>query len=302
MPIARCRLQRLGDTDHPARVEREAATTLADELALGAASGTATVAEALEHRVSRRVEPSTTMFATELALRLRDRHPALSLATAWLERRFAEQGTTLEEAIRAEHRSQAANQISVGNCITSMRTITATDWSKVFESLSVVERELRRDPSGTYPRMDFATRDRYRHVVERIGKRTGRPEHEVAERAVALALVELERSGEPAEASAAKPALSRARPILKPQRKPGTTAFKPPPKPVESSPELEELDSGVIEELDEDEVAEVVEKPAPPPRKAPPSRPKPPAKRPPPSPPARGDKVSEIKSEEIISE
>jgi len=195
------RLARIAARVDRARIEREAATTLADELALSAASGTATVAEALEHRVSRRVEPSTTMFATELALRLRDRHPALSLATAWLERRFAEQGTTLEEAIRAEHRSQAANQISVGNCITAMRTITATDWSKVFESLSVVERELRRDPSGTYPRMDFATRDRYRHVVERIGKRTGRPEREVAERAVALALAEIERSGEPAEAS-----------------------------------------------------------------------------------------------------
>ena len=74
------RLARIAARVDRARVEREAATTLADELALGAASGTATVAEALEHRVSRRVEPSTTMFATELALRLRDRHPALSLA------------------------------------------------------------------------------------------------------------------------------------------------------------------------------------------------------------------------------
>ncbi len=195
------RLARIAARVDRARVEREAATTLADELALSAASGTATVAEALEHRVSRRVEPSTTMFATELALRLRDRHPALALATAWLERRFAEQGMSLEEAIRAEHRSQAANQISVGNCITSMRTITATDWSKVFESLSVVESELRRDPTGTYPRMDFATRDRYRHVVERISKRTGVPEREVAERAIALARAELDRAGESTETS-----------------------------------------------------------------------------------------------------
>ncbi|MDO9021848.1 MAG: glucoamylase family protein [Myxococcales bacterium] len=190
------RLARIAARVDAARVEREAATALADELALLASRGAASVAEALEHRVSRRVLPSTTMFATELALRLRDRHPALSLATEWLDRRIGEQGTTVEEAIRAEHRSQAANQVSVGNCITSMRTITATDWSKVFESLSVVERALRQDPSGTYPRMDFVTRDRYRHVVERLARRTGRPEHEVAERAVALARVELERSGE----------------------------------------------------------------------------------------------------------
>ncbi len=89
---------------------------------------------------------------------------------------------------------------------------------------------------------------------------------------------------------AAKAVPSRARPVLKPTRKPvvsaAGSAFKPPPKPSESSPEVEELDSGVIEELDDDEVAEVVETPAPT-RKAPPSRPKPPPKRPPPKPPAR---------------
>ncbi len=190
------RLAKIAARVDTARREREAAEALADELALIATSGPDTVAVALERRVSRRVRPSTTMFATELALRLRDRHPALALATAWLERRILEQGTTLDEAIRAEHRSQAANQISVGNCITSMRTITATDWTKVFESLSVVEQVLRRDPSGTHPLQDFATRDRYRHVIERIGKRTGRPEHEVAEAAITIARAAFERAGE----------------------------------------------------------------------------------------------------------
>ncbi len=76
-----------------ARVEREAAEQLADELsALAAKGGGGKVAAALEARVSRRVAPSTTMFATELAYRLRDRHPALALATAWLERRISAQG------------------------------------------------------------------------------------------------------------------------------------------------------------------------------------------------------------------
>ncbi len=38
----------------------------------------------------------------------------------------------------------------------------------------------RDDPGGAYARMTFATRDRYRHVVERIAKRTGRDEAAVA--------------------------------------------------------------------------------------------------------------------------
>ena len=39
-----------------------------------------------------------------------------------------------------------------------------------------MEAVLRDDPAGAYARMTFATRDQYRHVVERIAQRTGRDE------------------------------------------------------------------------------------------------------------------------------
>jgi cellobiose phosphorylase len=181
------RLARIAVRVDEARREREAARSLAQVLTLSAARGPEHVAQTLRRRVASRVLPSTTMFATELAQRLRDQDPALALAAEWLEQRISEGGTTLEEAIRAEHRSQAMNQTSVGNVIGSMRTITATDWSKVFEGLSPVEQTLRRDPSGDYTNMDFATRDRYRHVVELIARRTGRGEMVVAETARSLA-------------------------------------------------------------------------------------------------------------------
>jgi hypothetical protein len=51
--------------------------------------------------------------------------------------------------------------------------------------MSVVERTLRRDPG--YPTMDFATRDRYRHVVEAIARRSPASEDDVAEAAIRLA-------------------------------------------------------------------------------------------------------------------
>ena len=38
--------------------------------------------------------------------------------------------------------------------------------------MSVVDQVLREDPAGVYAAMDFATRDRYRHVVEEIAKRS----------------------------------------------------------------------------------------------------------------------------------
>ena len=101
----------------------------------------------------------------------------------------------------------------------------------------------------------------------------------------------------PAEPAApASDTSPRVRPIAKPVRKPPGGAFKPPAQPAA---EVEELDSGVIEELDVDE-ADVVETPAaPPPRKGPPSRPTPPAKRPPPKPPTRSDRKAAPPSEVV---
>ena len=170
-----------------ARVERDIAAELAAELILAAGKGSETVADVLQRKVARRRAPSTTMFATELLLRLRDQDAALQPALVWLEDRITAQGTTVDEAIRGEHQSQAANQLSVGNAIGSMRLITATDWTKFFEACSTVEAVLREDPSGHYPRMDFATRDRYRHVVETIAKRTRADELTIARGAIQLA-------------------------------------------------------------------------------------------------------------------
>jgi cyclic beta-1,2-glucan synthetase len=53
--------------------------------------------------------------------------------------------------------------------------------------MSVVEQKLREDPGGVYGRMDFATRDRYRHVVEEIARGSQLSESEVARKAIQLA-------------------------------------------------------------------------------------------------------------------
>jgi len=75
----------------------------------------------------------------------------------------------------------------VANCVVSLRALKVHDWERFFERLSLVERVLRGDSTGDYARMTFATRDRYRKVVERLAAGTGVAETRVAEEAVALA-------------------------------------------------------------------------------------------------------------------
>jgi len=54
------------------------------------------------------------------------------------------------------------------------------------EEHSIVEQTLREDNDGIYGLMDFQTRDRYRHVVEHIAKKSKITEHEVALIAIGL--------------------------------------------------------------------------------------------------------------------
>ncbi|HJU90283.1 MAG TPA: glucoamylase family protein [Gemmatimonadaceae bacterium] len=105
----------------------------------------------------------------------------------WLEQWIAEDGLSVEEAAAQSTQRIALTQITTANSITSLRAVARMDWRTIVERQSVIETVLREDPSGFYPRMTFETRDRYRHVVERIAKGTRRDEETVARRVVELA-------------------------------------------------------------------------------------------------------------------
>ena len=51
----------------------------------------------------------------------------------------------------------------------------------------MVEQTLRGEPADVYSDMDFATRDRYRHVVESLARRSRFSETDMALKAVELA-------------------------------------------------------------------------------------------------------------------
>ena len=121
-------------------------------------------------------------------------------------------GADTTEALRREYRRQAANQVSIGNCVTSLRLLTALDWNEFFEKSSLVEEVLRTEPTGVYVRQDFATRDRYRRAVEQLARGSHRPEVEVARRVVARAA----RAGTPVPPTLAGTSSAKAGPPLKP--------------------------------------------------------------------------------------
>jgi len=129
--------------------------------------------------------PMVSPFVAELARRLQGQSAALALPLTWIEQRLSESGTTIDQLVQAETQDQAADQVSMSNSIGSLRVLGATDWREFVETLSVVERTLREDP--VYGTMDFATRDRYRHAVERLAKARSLAEVDVAREAIAKA-------------------------------------------------------------------------------------------------------------------
>jgi cyclic beta-1,2-glucan synthetase len=131
--------------------------------------------------------PMVGPFVAELVRRLQDHGLALALPLTWVEQRLAESSLTIEQVVQSETQQQAADQVSVSNTIGSLRSLGAMDWRVFVEAMSHVEQALREDPPGAYRLMDFATRDRYRHVIARLAKHSPKSESEVAKAAIALA-------------------------------------------------------------------------------------------------------------------
>jgi cyclic beta-1,2-glucan synthetase len=150
-------------------------------VARGARRGAAALNEfLLEH------PPLTPVFVSRFLRQIRLADDAITSLT-WLEPWMAEEGVSAEASSAQANERLALTQVMTANSITSLRVIAHLDWKTFVEGQSVIEALLRAEPAGIYERMTFATRDHYRHVVERVAKRTRRSEQDVASLVVALA-------------------------------------------------------------------------------------------------------------------
>ena len=123
-----------------------------------------------------------TRFLQQIRSRRADFTPLL-----WLEQWVAEDVMTVENAAQHSVQELALTQLVMANSIASLRTIASIDWTAFVETASATEAVLRDDPSGTYAAMTRATRDQYRHAVERIAKDTRQDEPAVAAAAIRAA-------------------------------------------------------------------------------------------------------------------
>ena len=139
--------------------------------------------------------PMVSSFVAELTRQLQGKGPALALPLNWIEQRLSETGQNGNELINAEIQKQAADQVSMSNSIGSLRFLGTMDWRDFVESISIVDHTLRKDGSNVYGKMDFSTRDHYRHVVEKLSRYSDLSEQDIAGMAVRLAASASIKSG-----------------------------------------------------------------------------------------------------------
>ncbi|QSA97767.1 GH36-type glycosyl hydrolase domain-containing protein [Methylococcus sp. EFPC2] len=124
--------------------------------------------------------PLRQAYAVQILQRLHDPHPAAAISLDFLTDWLNEQGVGLDEIVHQEHADQIADNWTVRNIIISMRAISAFEWPQFVEDVSLVDECLRAHDG--YAAMDFLTRDRYRHAVEDLAKRSLYSEVEIARR------------------------------------------------------------------------------------------------------------------------
>jgi cyclic beta-1,2-glucan glucanotransferase len=176
------------------RRQREVAANWADRMLAVAEHDSQRLPDLLAD-MARSNPPFTSPFVQEFYGRLQGQSPAVAFVLGWVEHQLGEQGLTTEHLLRADSQSLAADQVSIGNSIASLRFIGAVEWRVFVEKQSFVEQVLRRDPAGVYGDMAFETRDRYRHCIEEMARHSPLTEEDVANRAIQITASAADREG-----------------------------------------------------------------------------------------------------------
>ncbi|MEP7164737.1 MAG: glucoamylase family protein [Ferruginibacter sp.] len=147
--------------------------------------------------MARSEPPMASSFVAEFARRLQEKGSNLSLPINWMEQQLSEHGLSIDELIQQENQKQAADQVSISNSINSLRFLGSTDWREFVETNSIIEQTLREDINGIYAGMDFFTRDRYRHSVEKVATYSSFSEQEIAAMAIKAAKENADKNNDP---------------------------------------------------------------------------------------------------------
>jgi cyclic beta-1,2-glucan synthetase len=137
-------------------------------------------------------DPLRQAYAVQILQRLHEPHPDAVVSLDFLNEWLNEQDISLDEIVHREHADQIADNLTVRNIITSMRAISAFEWPQFVEDVSLVDECL--SAHNGYGAMDFLTRDRYRHAIEDLAKRSPHSELEIARKVIAKVQCSSEQS------------------------------------------------------------------------------------------------------------
>jgi cyclic beta-1,2-glucan synthetase len=178
-------LRRVGVRVAAGRIDRELASSWADKMIEVAEKDPKSLILIIAD-MARTNPPMTSPFVAEFTRRLQGLSHILISPLTWIEQRLSESGQTIEKLVQSGNQEQAGDQVSVSNSIGSLRFLESTDWKQFVEKMSIVEQILRKDPGGVYGKMEFITRDSYRHVIENLAKRSTQSEKDIAQIAIQL--------------------------------------------------------------------------------------------------------------------
>ena len=117
-------------------------------------------------------------FAVQLIQRLRFQEGEAIEILKWLRDRLSAEGLNADHIVQEEHSDQTAANVTVRNTINSMRLMSSMDWREFFEEVSLVDDKFQENP--IYCKLDFSTRDIYRHSLEELARGSKLTELEVA--------------------------------------------------------------------------------------------------------------------------
>lgn len=114
------------------------------------------------------LEELTPAFVEYLIKKLRKEGSKTLWMIDCLDGILIQKSASTDSFISIDHHNQAITQVSIGNVINSLRTLSGFDSTVLFEDLSEVERILKQDPCGIYSRMDFNSRNLYRNIIVKL--------------------------------------------------------------------------------------------------------------------------------------
>jgi len=111
------------------------------------------------------------VFIEKVAKRLKEHGSDAKILLNWLDNVADKQNMSVEKVISNQNYYLTSNGITMGNLLATIKIINSENWAEFFEGVSLVQQILNNDPADVFRKMDFESRDKYRHEIEILAEK-----------------------------------------------------------------------------------------------------------------------------------